>query len=267
MQSFCLADGRRLAYREAGAGRPLVLLHGWSMSSVVFSEALEAFSGEFRVLAPDLRGHGASDPGPGYGFAELGGDLAQWFAGLDLENAAVLGWSMGGQVLLELYPRLRARIERILLVGSTPCFTASAAWPHGLPAGQVRAMARNLQRAYLKTMGDFFALQFAGEEIARQRYRRIVEFAVRAGRLPDPDVALAALEALGGADQRGDLGAVDCPALVVHGELDRITPAGAGRYLAEQLPQGRLALLPETGHGPFLSRPEATFALWREFLG
>ncbi len=266
MESFRLGDGRNLAYREAGTGRPLVLLHGWSMSSVVFSEALEAFSGEYRVLAPDLRGHGASDPGPGYGLAALAGDLAELFEGLDLRDAAVLGWSMGGQVLLELYPRLRERIERILLVAATPCFIASVGWDHGLPAGQVRAMARNLKRAYLKTMGEFFALQFAGEQLDRQRYRRILAFAVRAGRLPDPEVALAALQSLGGADQRNVLDAIDCPALVVHGELDRITPAGAGCYLAEKLSHGRLALLAATGHGPFLSQPEMTFGVWREFL-
>lgn len=265
MRFFSLDDGRRLAYREAGEGPPLVLLHGWSMSSVIFTEAVETLSGRFRVLAPDLRGHGSSDPGEGYGFADFAGDLAQWLKGLDLSGAALAGWSLGGQVALELYPTVRERLAKLVLIGSTPRFTAGEGWAHGLPAGQVRSMARNLQRDYRRTMEAFFALQFAGEAVARPRYRRIIEFAVRAGRLPDPEVARAALETLRIGDQRGLLAAVDCPALVVHGELDRITHPGAGRYLAEQLPQGALSLLAGTGHAPFLSRPQETFALLGDF--
>ncbi len=236
------------------------------MSSAVFAEALEHFSDRFRVLAPDLRGHGGSEAGTGYGFAEFAGDLEEWQTALELRQAAMLGWSMGGQILLALYPRQKERIERIILVGSTPRFTAGEDWPAGLPAAQVRAMSRNLTRNYLKAMGDFFALQFADEQLDRQRYRRIVDFAVRAGRLPEPEVALTALETLGGSDHRQALEGIDCPALVVHGELDRITPVAAGRYLAEHLPRGRAALLPGVGHSPFLSRPGETFALWRDFL-
>jgi pimeloyl-[acyl-carrier protein] methyl ester esterase len=266
MNRFLLRDGRTLAYREAGCGPPLVLLHGWAMSSAVFAEALEAFAGSFRVLAPDLRGHGDSDPGPGYGFEDLAGDLRELMEALDVRGAAVLGWSMGGQVLLYLYPLLRERIERILLVGTTPRFTAGDGWEAGLPGTQVRAMARNLARRYVKTMGEFFELQFKDEEMDRRRYRRIIDVAVRGGRLPEPEVALAALRTLQGEDQREILSAIDCPALVVHGELDLITPAEAGRYLARRLPRGELALLSGTGHAPFLSRPQESFALWRRFI-
>ncbi len=163
-------------------------------------------------------------------------------------------------------PRQRARIAQAILLGSTPRFTAGGDWLAGLPAGQVRAMARDLKNNYLKTMGDFFTLQFAGETIERERQRRIVEFAVRAGHLPAPAVALAALESLRTADLREKVGQLDIPVLVVHGDLDRITLPACGRWLAEHLPQGRLAMLPGIGHAPFLSRPAQVFALWREFL-
>jgi pimeloyl-[acyl-carrier protein] methyl ester esterase len=261
-----LKDGRFLAFREAGAGKPLVLVHGWSMSSAVFAEALDYFAGEFRVLAPDLRGHGGSDPGPGYGFSDFAEDLAQWMAALDLNQAALVGWSLGGQVLLDLFPRVRNRVTRVILVDSTPCFTAGPDWPPGLPAGQVRAMARDLKRNYLKAMQDFFALQFAGEGIPRERYRRIIQFAVRDSRLPDPEVALSTLETLRREDLRRKLPDLDCPALVIQGSLDRIIPPDAGSFLAGALPRGNLALISGTGHAPFMSRPEEVFGIWREFL-
>lgn len=266
MKEFFLVDGRRLSYREAGAGRPLILLHGWAMSSAVFAEALSELGSDFRVLAPDLRGHGESEGGEGYAFADFSADIEEWMTGLDLRDVAAAGWSLGGQVLLELYPRLGSRISRLLLVGTTPRFAAGPNWQAGLPEVQVRAMARDLKRNYAKTMGDFFALQFAGEELSRERYRRIVDFAVRGGRLPDPTVALASLETLRTTDLRERVAVIDCPTLVVHGALDRITLPAAGRWLAEHLPKARLEILPEVGHAPFLSQPAAVFSLWRDFL-
>lgn len=264
--TLTLPDGRTLSWREAGHGRPLILLHGWAMSSVVFSEALASFSDTYRVLAPDLRGHGGSTSGPGYALDAFADDLAYWVEYLDLQQAALLGWSLGGQVALALYPRLHQHIGRLLLINSTPRFCATADWEGGLPDGQVRALARDLRKNYLLAMNNFFALQFAGEDLPRERHRQIVTFAVRAGRLPEPEVAVAALETLRSADQREQLTAIEVPVLVMHGELDRIVPPAAGRYLAAQLPQAQSVFLPDLGHAPFLSRPEAIFPLWRTFL-
>jgi pimeloyl-[acyl-carrier protein] methyl ester esterase len=265
MRRLLLSDGRSLAWREAGEGPPLVLLHGWAMSAAVFTEALDHLSSRFRVLAPDLRGHGASEGGPGYGFADFAADLREWMDALDLRDAVMGGWSMGGQVLLELYPAVRRRVRRLMLIAATPRYASGGDWSKGLPEGQIRVMARDLKRNYLKAMGDFFALQFAGEEIDRLRHRRIIDFAVRQGRLPEPETALAALESLRQGDQRDSLGGIDCPALVLHGELDRVVPPAAGRYLAEHLPQAQLVLLSGVGHAPFLSRPREMFEQWRNF--
>lgn len=261
-----LPDGRRIAWREAGSGSPLVLVHGWSGSSAVFAEALDALSGTFRVLAPDLRGHGDSDGGAGYRLADFASDLVLWAEALDLREAALLGWSLGGQAAMAAFPSLRPRLRRLILVGTTPRFTACEGWPHGLPGGQVQAMARNLRRNYLKTMGDFFSRQFAEGEIAPERLRTIIDFAVRGGSLPGEEVALAALETLREEDQRAELAGIDLPALVIHGDRDAIVPPEAGDCLASHLPRAELAVIEGAGHAPFLSRPQEVFRLWRDFL-
>ncbi len=268
MNSLVLADGRRLAYRESGSGPALVLLHGWAMSSVVFSELSAELSRDFRVLAPDLRGHGGSDPGSGYGCSAFAADLSEWFMRLDLRHAVLLGWSLGGEVALTLAAEvpLRSRLRALVLVATTPRFAAGADWSGGLPATQLRALVRDLRRNYLKTMGDFFALQFSGENLPKERYQEIQRFAVRAGRLPEPDIALAGLETLGEEDLRGLLPQLQLPTLVVHGELDRIVLPEAGRFLAATLPQARLELWPEVGHAPFISDPLRFCSLLRSFL-
>ncbi|MHB1397570.1 MAG: alpha/beta fold hydrolase [Trichloromonadaceae bacterium] len=268
MNSLILADGRRLAYRESGSGPALVLLHGWAMSSVVFSELSAELSRDFRLLAADLRGHGGSDPGPGYGCLGFAADLSEWFTHLDLRDAVLLGWSLGGEVALTLAAEapLRSRLRALVLVATTPRFCAGDDWTAGLPATQLRALVRDLRRNYLKTMGDFFALQFVGETLSQERYQEILRFAVRAGRLPEPEIALAGLETLGEEDLRHLLPQLQLPTLVVHGELDSIVLPEAGRFLAASLPQARLDLWPQVGHAPFISDPLRFCSLLRSFL-
>jgi len=266
MRSVSLPDGRRLSWREQGFGRPLILLHGWSMSSAVFTEAMEVLAEDFRVLAPDLRGHGASDAGRGYAFGDFAADIRLWLKALEISHFGLLGWSMGGQLAIELGWTLAGQVDRLILVGATPRFAAGDGWEHGLPDVQVRTMVRNLNRNYLKTMGNFFELMFAGETVSAERYRQVIDLAVRAGRLPEPEVALEALETLRCADQRPLLSGIACPTLIMHGEKDVIALPEAGRCLAEKIPDARLALLPGVSHAPFLSCPQEVFQQWREFL-
>lgn len=261
-----LADGRRLSWREAGSGPPLVLLHGWSMSSIVFTEVMVDLANGFRVLAPDLRGHGGSDPGEGYALGDLANDLEEWFTALGLTEAAVLGWSLGGQVAQQLAVRIPRLISSLLLVATTPCFAGTGDWEHGLPETQIKAMARDLRRGYTAAMSSFFNLQFVEGEIDSERHRQIIAFAVRPGRLPDPDVALATLETLRREDLRPAASRLQLPVLIMHGDSDRIIPVSAGRYLATELPQTRYVEWSGIGHAPFLSRPRESVQLWREFL-
>ena len=267
MRNWLLDDNRRLAYRETGTGRPLVLLHGWSMSSAVFTETLPALADHFRVLAPDLRGHGLSEGGSGYALDDLADDLRMWLEGLKIDSFDLLGWSLGGQVALRLASQLGPRVRRLLLVAATPCFVAGEGWTAGLPAGQVKAMARGLRRRYQETLEDFFHRQFVAGEISAERLRQIKAFAapVIGDRIPAAEPILAALETLQTTDLRRELKELQVPTMVVHGEGDDIIPCEAGRYLATNLPHGSFFGLPDTGHAPFLTRPEQCCNLLREF--
>jgi len=192
--------------------------------------------------------------------------LADWWQQLDLKNADLLGWSLGGQMALQLAADRLVQPRRLVLVATTPKFCSDKSWSAGLPQAQVRALLRNLGRAYEKTLGDFFRLQFDGEQLSRERYRQIIRFAVRAGRLPEPADAIETLRLLGAADQRSLLEKISQPTLVTHGELDRIIPLASGEYLADQLDQAKLQCLAEVGHAPFFSRPAESVAAWRKFL-
>lgn len=259
-----LADGRILAWREAGAGRPLVLLHGWSLSGAAFAE-LAGFLDGCRLLLPDLPGHGCSSPPSATTLPALADDLAAWLAAVAPGPLLLGGWSLGGMAALELAARTTVPVDRLLLLATTPRFTATANWTHGLPAIQVKALRRNLERRFEATLGDFFTLTFAEGEAGAERLRAIRAFAVRPGGLPDPASAAAWLDLLAQQDQRALLPRIDCPALVLHGSEDRVTPVGAGRALAAALRRGRLVEVAGAGHAPFWTQPGRIAGLLREF--
>lgn len=266
VHSIALPTGRLLSWREWGSGKPLIMLHGWSMSSAVFSEVAIPLAEQYRVLCPDLPGHGESEPAPSCSLGGFAEGIASWGRQLALGRAALLGWSLGGQVAQQLAITQQLELSRLLLVAATPRFCQTAGWPHGLPGTQLHALERNLGRAYEKTLGDFFRLQFSADEISKQRFREILQFAVRSSCLPVAAEAQKSLRILGQEDLRDRLDAIDLPTLVMHGQRDRIIPVAAGEYLAERIPGVQLELLSDVGHAPFFSRPKECVARWREFL-
>ncbi|PLY00058.1 MAG: O-methylpimelyl-ACP methylesterase [Desulfuromonas sp.] len=265
-QTLQLDDNRTFAWRETGEGTPLVLVHGWSMSSAVFAEALAELSSDFRVLAPDLRGHGFSSPGDVYHLEALANDLLQWLDALGISQTHLLGWSLGGQVCMQLASRAPERVEKLALVCSTPRFCSGDDWEGGLSPTQVRAMERNLKRNFLGTMGDFFFSMFAGEQHPPERYRQILKESVRSVPQIDPKVSVGGLLTLRDSDLRTVAAQLKLPVLVHYGALDTITPRLAGDWLAENIPGATRVCDDLCGHAPFFSRPGETFAMWREYF-
>jgi non-heme chloroperoxidase len=250
-------SGVAIHYESHGEGPPLVLVHGWSMSARVWKYQAEALSSYYRVVVMDLRGHGqSSDGADSYTFADFASDTTALFEQLDLRNAVLAGWSMGAQVALQSFARVKERLTALVLVGGTPRFTASEDYPHGLPPIEARGMAIRLKRNYTKTMGDFFHGMFAEGELSGENYQRIAREIVMGGRLPEPGIALRALDTLVSSDLRPLLREIDVPVLLVHGSEDTITLPGASWYMAAHIPNVVLEIMEGTGHAPFLSRPE-----------
>lgn len=262
---FKLPDGRQLSWYETGQGKPLVLLHGWAMSAAAFGELASLLAADFRLLIPDLPGHGNSDPSLPGTFPAIAQDLNAWLTGIEVDSFFLGGWSLGGMLALEMAQQRAEAVAKIILIATTPKFVSGNGWAFGLPAVQVRALARNLGRRFEATLADFFTLAFAGEDISRERLREIRNFAVKQSPLPDHGAALALLHQLIHQDQLELVQKIDQPTLVVHGDLDQVSPVAAGRYISEMLPHGQLAELPGVGHGPFLSCPLETAAMIREF--
>ena len=255
MKHLLLPDGRNFAWRASGRGAPLILIHGWGNSAAIFGDLVSRLP-DFHSLAPDLPGYGASTPAAQVDLAALADDFIDWFDALGQERVTLLGWSLGGMLAQELAARWPQRIERLILVATTPRFVSAPDWPHGLSDSAVRALARDFKQAPASTLESFWRRQFHGEE------------EIPAPLLPEvePATALGGLELLRQTDLRQQLSKITMPTLVLHGSNDVIIPIGAGRFLAATLPQAFLHEVSNCGHLPFYSAALPVSAVIRRFL-
>jgi pimeloyl-[acyl-carrier protein] methyl ester esterase len=255
MNSLLLPDGRIFAWRESGCGAPVVLIHGWGSSAAIFEGLMNRLS-DCHCLAPDLPGYGASTATATIDLAALAEDFIHWFDARGLEKVTLIGWSLGGMIAQELSARFPQRLERLILLATTPCFVTVPDWPHGLSDIAVRALGRDVKRAPATTLANFWSLQFQGESPPPSPLRVDVETAT----------ALGGLELLRRIDLRRQLSAITLPTLVLHGSADVIIPIGAGRFLSDSIPQAHFHEFYGYGHAPFYRSAAPVSAVIRNFL-
>lgn len=245
-----------------GTGRGIVLVHGWGLHGGVWRDLAQRLSVSFRVIVPDLPGHGRSpDADSAFTLDALADAVQRRTAG----PAVWVGWSLGALVALTAALRFPGAVDRLVLIGATPRFVQSPDWPQAMASETLAQFARELETDYRGTLARFLSLQAGEGEAGRETVRRLRAVLAEGGD-PAPAALRAGLRLLAETDLRMQLPGISAPALVLHGGRDRLAPPGAGEYLAAHLPQAQLALIPPAGHAPFLSHPEQTWRALEAFL-
>ncbi len=253
-------EGLRVAFRRAGEGPPLVLLHGIYGDSRNWSPQLEALSDEFTVVAWDAPGAGRSDDPPEwFGFAEYADCLAGLIGALRLDRPHVCALSYSGGTALELCRRHSGLPATLTLVG------AYAGWAGSLPADKVRI---RLERALAQADrgGEAAARDFIPGLFAADAPAELVEQAIAWSSSFHPAGLRVMARASAAADLRDVLPEVTVPTLVIHGREDRRSPLSVSEALHERIPDSRLAVVDGAGHLTNLEAPEEFNRLLREFL-
>jgi pimeloyl-ACP methyl ester carboxylesterase len=271
-QQWMVVEGRAVNTIQLGSGPPLVFVHGLSGSWPNWLEQMAVFAPERRVLALDLPGFGHSPGDAGEismpGYARL---LDSLLDQLGLENAAVVGNSMGGLIAAELAASFPERVERIVLVSPAGLSTYANRLTRTMPVVRRLEQVLALGAAWTASKSDSIATR------PRMRELALKGVVAHPSRLPAPlaaeqirgagtDGFMSALEAILEFDLADRLPLIKCPSLVVWGTKDRlITVRDADRF-AESIPGARKVVYEDTGHMAMLEQPERFNPLLREFL-
>jgi pimeloyl-ACP methyl ester carboxylesterase len=250
--SFARVRGVEMAYNDTGGdGAALVLLHGFPFDRSMWRGQAEALRGEFRVVAPDLRGSGATPLGEGVVTMEtLAEDVAALLDELNVGSVVLGGLSMGGYVAFEFFRRFPGRVRALVLADTRPQADAEE--------GR-RAREENARRALREGMAPIVETMLPKLLSAGTLGRGgEVPERVRAMMLgTSPEGAAASLRAMAlRRDQTDLLPSIKVPALIVVGGEDAITPPADAEAMGAKIDGSRLFVVEGAGHLSNVERPD-----------
>jgi non-heme chloroperoxidase len=243
-----------LYYEDHGTGRPVVLIHGWPLSGASWEKQVGALlAAGHRVITYDRRGFGrSSKPATGYDFNTFAADLDKLMTRLDLREATLVGFSMGGgEVARYLSKYGSERVAKAVFVAAIPPFLLKAANnPSGVDGsvfeGIRQAIAADRPAFLSGFLRDFYNFDVLGGKLVSDQ---VVQYnwnvAAGASAKGTLDCVSAWLT-----DFRPDLSSIDVPTLIIHGDADRIVPiAATGIPLSKGIKEARLVVVKGGPHG------------------
>lgn len=243
-----------LYYEDHGAGKPVVLIHGWPLSNKSWEKQVPVLvDAGYRVIAYDRRGFGNSaKPTFGYDYDTLAEDLHKIMTELDLADATLVGFSMGGgEVARYLGTYGSDRVEKAVFISAIqPFLLKTSDNPEGLEGsvfdGFMEGIAANRPAFLSKFLSDFYNVDiFKGDRVSDEVVRLSWNIAATASPRGTLDCVSAWLT-----DFRDDLASIDVPVLVIHGDADRISPFPAsGKRIPEFVRDSRLVVIEGGPHG------------------
>jgi pimeloyl-ACP methyl ester carboxylesterase len=254
-----------------GAGRPVVLIHGWPLSGESWSEQVPALTAAgYRVITYDRRGFGRSDkPAHGYTYKTLTEDLHTLIEKLDLNDVTLVGFSMGGGEVARYFDMYGSeRLHSVVFASAVPPHMMHTPGnPQGpLSAAQAAGMAANLTKDQDAFYDDFTTQFFSVDGVLKvteaQRQAALAQC-----KQADKKAALACMTAFGSTDFRDDLPKVDVPTLVLHGDGDGTVPfQGSGKRTHEAIAGSQLQVISGAPHGCNISHAQEWNAAVLDFL-
>jgi non-heme chloroperoxidase len=261
-----LPDGVPLYYEEHGAGKPILLLPGWTVTTGFWQRQIADLSRDHRVVTFDLRGAGASGKTPdGHTLSGYAADLDHFLTEKNLEGVTLVAWAMAVSVSVHyLTAHGSERVSRFAWVDHSPRFFANPDWPFGL-SGDFSPQAlddilnklRHDRRAATLDMLEIMFPNGLSESEQEWMYGEMLK--------TPTEVAITMLASVAGTDLRPLLPGLKLPVLLVNGTRSAV-PYGVGGWLEEHLPHGRRLVLEGAGHAPYWDAAEGFNGGIRKFI-
>jgi 3-oxoadipate enol-lactonase len=253
--------GIEMAYDEVGSGPPVVLLHGYPFNRSMWSEQVAALSANYRVITPDLRGHGETtvtdEPAT---MDEMAQDVAALLDKLGIERVTLGGLSMGGYVTLAFYRRFPLRVRALILADTRPQADT-------LEARRNREeQAKKILNEGMQSIADDFLKKVLTPATLSERpeiTERVREMILKT----NPQGAAAALRGMAVRhDQTDFLEEIFAPTLILVGSEDQLTPPKDAELMKREIRGSRLEIIEGASHLSNLERPEVFNRALLDFL-
>lgn len=250
-------NGIQLYYEEKGSGKPLILLHGLGMNALALQREMDELASQFRVIAPDARGHGRSGKPAEYKLQDHIEDVIALMDHLHIEKAALLGGSMGSYIAQGVAIAVPNRIEKLILV---------SAKSNGKTSSTARLLAEHQDEVQGKDPQEQMQLlsKFIFHNMERVQ-EWMSAFYTGSPALSEAQQA-ASNKALENFDFRPGLPLVKARTMVIGGTYDGFNPPGEGKIIASLIPRAVFIEFGQSGHAPNVEEPERFIETVRAFL-
>ncbi|CEG23892.1 Putative non-heme bromoperoxidase BpoC [Planococcus massiliensis] len=250
-------NGLELVYEETGQGEPLVFIHGLGSSHAMFEAEAEHFQNGFRVIRYDARGHGQSGKPGKYTLNDHIEDLRALLDYLQIDQAHILGVSMGSYIAQGFVLAHPERVEKLILVVSKS---------NGKTSSTQELIERYQEEIdgmdELETMAHLSQYMF-------HNLKAVGRWQADLAKLEKPltlTQQAAANKALEGFDFRASLPSITADTLIISGTHDGLNPPERGREIASFIPGSRFVEFEKSGHAPNVEEPEKFLQVIGEFL-
>lgn len=249
-----------LEVHDEGSGPAILLVHGIGGDRSIWNAVVPSLSAQFRVLAPDLRGHGRTPAPPGsqFTFDELLTDLLHLLDSKGLSTAHWVGLSAGALLALKAGLDRKERVRSVTMISGMAYTDA-----------HTRSMTDRLTETYTEEGADAYALRLLKDLYYPDWIEAHLDFAdrVREG-IAHGDLAPAEAwtRSADRFDERNRIASLGLPALIVQGMDDALVDPAHGRILRQSIPGSQIRILAQTGHMVPLERPKETAEAIRAFV-
>lgn len=251
----------QISYKDYGQGRPIVLIHGWPLSKDMWEYQIDDLvNAGLRVIKYDRRGFGKSDkPWEGYDYDTLTDDLHALMEQLDLRDAVLAGFSMGGGEAVRYISRYGSeRVSGLVLISAvTPYMLKTADNPEGIDESVFAEMMEEMKRDRIGFLDDFGKKFFGVSLVNHPVSTPLLEYYRGLASVALPRATQQCAIAFAQTDFRADLQKVQVPTLIIHGDADKTVPiASSGARTAQLIPDAEYVVYEDAPHGLFYTHRE-----------
>ena len=234
-----------------GVGHPIIFIHGWAMNKDVFKPFFEKLDkNKYQLLFFDLPEMNENDT-----WENSINQISDAIQDFNFDSFDLFGWSLGGQVAIEIYRLNREKVKKIILASSTPLFVNNDVWEFGLKEEIFENFAKSIMNDQKKTLANFFNLQLLGQE----NKRAILNYLTNC--VASQNLNINSLKFYLSQMKNNNfliiMDNMNCDIHLIAGEQDKIVPIESQTFMQKNIRNVKnILFINKASHVPFLSHPE-----------